>query len=432
MGCAWPRFPGESHACVGQRPTTGRPSRKRAGRILKVGSAVAVAVVGACAVLANQGIVASDDALVSAYVISLRSPINGVVSGIGSRVGAPVKSGDLLAHVENTRVNDQSVADLQAHLRRVQSDLRAADNQLNDLAGMKTMLSNRWDAYRFWVLKRMDASVDLAQRTLDAKVSQRDQAQREWNRKAPLAASGYVSQSDLDKARAEFDVADRQAGALRGQLAASQIAASAATQGVLTEGSDGDVPYSAQRQDEVSMRIADVNHTIASLQAEEAETRARLDTEDKRIGLMRSASMLAPAAGMIWKLGASQGEWVSVGDSVAEVVDCRAAFFIAAIPQDEFSSIKIGSEAHFRLSGETLERVGQIVSVTGDASLRSDRNLAATPLPQSRPTAMVRVSITPSENSDGACLVGRTARVLLPTTTDHFTGGISRALHNLF
>jgi len=82
--------------------------------------------------------------------------------------------------------------------------------------------------------------------------------------------------------------------------------------------------------------------------------------------------------------------------------------------------VVLGGEARFRLSGETAERTGTIVSVTGDASLIGDRNLAAVPADQHKATAMVRIAVPPSRNVAAECLVGRTAHVLLPTVDRSF------------
>ena len=91
---------------------------------------------------------------------------------------------------------------------------------------------------------------------------------------------------------------------------------------------------------------------------------------------------------MLWKVGASDGERLGTGDTTTELVDCGAAFLVATIPQSDYADIVLGGEARFRLSGELAERIGTIISVTSDASLIGDRNLAAVPADQHKPTAI--------------------------------------------
>jgi multidrug resistance efflux pump len=211
-----------------------------------------------------------------------------------------------------------------------------------------------------------------------------------------------------------------------------RIQSAASRHGVFLEGGSNDVAYSAQRADEVAIRIAETERAIASFTAAAAEARARLQAEEHRVALLREAELVAPSGGMIWKLGASDGERLAVGDMGAQIVDCRSAFILAAVPQDRFSDVEINGIAKFRLSGEKTDRTGRVVSVTGDASVAADRNLAAAPLVEhgASATAIARIEFEAPSNTKGACLVGRTARVLLPAAAD--SGFFARLARRLF
>ena len=142
--------------------------------------------------------------------------------------------------------------------------------------------------------------------------------------------------------------------------------------------------------------------------------------------------MAAPSAGMLWKVGSSNGERLGAGDMTAQLVDCGAAFLVASIPQSSYADVVPGGEARFRLSGETAERTGTIASVTGDASLIGDRNLAAVPADQHKSTAMVRIAVPPSRNVAAECLVGRTAHVLLPMVGRSFMDQATALMQRIF
>ena len=75
------------------------------GRIYKIGSAGGLLAAGAW--LIQQSRVTTDNAVVSAYVRSIRSPIEGQVSGLHLHVGDGVTGTSLLVHVLNDRVNDE-------------------------------------------------------------------------------------------------------------------------------------------------------------------------------------------------------------------------------------------------------------------------------------------------------------------------------------
>ena len=114
------------------------------------------------------------------------------------------------------------------------------------------------------------------------------------------------------------------------------------------------------------------------------------------------------------------------------IVDCNAPFLLAAIPQDRFSDVKAGGTAQFRLSGERTEQKGTVVSVTGHSELTQGQHYAVMPLDE--PSTVI-VTITLPEIKDGAiagtardCLIGRSARVLLPATGGGFIDQILRRI----
>ena len=118
---------------------------------------------------------------------------------------------------------------------------------------------------------------------------------------------------------------------------------------------------------------------------------------------------------MIWKLGAADGERLGIGDMAAEIVDCNAPFLLAAIPQNRFSNVEIAGDVQFRLSGERTEHTGTLASVTGHGDLTQGHHYAAMPLDEPS-TVIATIALPRAENSAPECLIGRSARVLLPAT----------------
>ena len=80
-------------------PETGAApaSPRRWSRLVKLGGAFAVLGLGAYAVLQDVVEITTDNAVVSAYTVALRTPIDGMVSGKARRVGDPVNRGDAIA-----------------------------------------------------------------------------------------------------------------------------------------------------------------------------------------------------------------------------------------------------------------------------------------------------------------------------------------------
>src|SRR5260370_17091351 len=68
------------------------------GRLLKIGFGASMLLAAAYALLSEQGYVASNNAVVSANLISLRVPIDGEVSKLNVQVGFPVNKGVEIGH----------------------------------------------------------------------------------------------------------------------------------------------------------------------------------------------------------------------------------------------------------------------------------------------------------------------------------------------
>jgi multidrug resistance efflux pump len=381
-------------------------------RIAKIGAAVSVLAIGVYAVMADQFAIATDNAVVSAYSVSLRTPIDGVVGGAPLRVGQRVDRGATLVEVSNNRVDDQHLADLRQHLTQARAHLEAIADETRALQAMGGELESRSLAYMEASRARLAGSVNEAENVLAGLGDRKDQAERSLTRRVSLAVTGYASEADLDKNKSEFDIASHDVLAQQGKLASLRAQLEAVKSGVVSEPGSNDVAYSRQRADEILVRLADLRQQDATARADIEETAGRLASEQTRVDKLTVASMAAPTSGMIWKLKATAGERIGAGETIAQIVDCKAAFIIANVPQNRVPDIDVGSQAEFRLSGDNLKRFGRVQSVTGDAT-DGDNNLAALPFDQKGLTATVRIAMDPN---DGECFVGRTARVVLPSS----------------
>ena len=75
----------------------------------------------------------SDNAVVSAYITSLRAPIEGFVSAGHNQVGSAIGRGEILATVANPLVDDQHLTALQDRVRRLDLEKAAITRQRDRL-----------------------------------------------------------------------------------------------------------------------------------------------------------------------------------------------------------------------------------------------------------------------------------------------------------
>jgi multidrug resistance efflux pump len=414
-----------------------RRGRNRPVSTVKILIAVTVCAVGSYAVLANGSHVVSDNAVVSAYTISLRAPINGIVSQLSGKVGDIVASGTVLAHIDDPRIDDQRLVGLQSQVRTIAADRAAREQERDSLKHLQTDLLARADRYDRAQAQFMTLQAAEAERQMQSKFAARTFSQRDYNRKSQLGQSGFAAPADVERARSTALQSDADAQANMVRLAYSRLQAQAARDGVLLSNGANDVSASRQRADEIAIRLTDIDHDIDQLTISARETAVQLDAERRRIDTLRSADLVAPTQAMLWRVGATAGERLGVGDTVGELIDCRQAFVVDTIPQDSYPDVVIGSTARIRLAGETADRSGRVVAVTGDTRTDDGRNLAALPPAQTAKTVVAWIALdgAPVAENDDAdtdhsrCLVGRTARVILPARN---SGGIFRSVSTFF
>jgi multidrug resistance efflux pump len=406
----------EAPAAASVRPPQPKPrARSRLGRLGKCLAAVALLSIGGAALLTNARYITSDNAVVTAHVVSLRTPIEGFVATNAAAVGNPVAAGAVLAEITNPRADDRQVKAMRASLVRLRAELDAAQQEQASLTSMLGDLTERATRHRAAKLAQLTLDIARIDRDRAARQQQLEQLVRDMRRKVTLR--GTVSQSDIETAETAVRVAAAQVASFDQQINVAQAEARSTEAGVLTELNSGnDVAYSEQRADELRVRLAELTRTISTLRAASAETQDQLAAETATLERVQAATISVPSPGMIWRLGAAPGERVAPGDLLAQIVDCGAAFLAVAVPQDRLPDIDLKAVATFRLAGEKQERTGPIVAITGEFAVRGDASLATVPAAGTNPVAAVLVAVTPSPNKLGACLVGRTARVLLPAS----------------
>jgi multidrug resistance efflux pump len=381
-------------------------------RVFKITGAGLMLAAGLYAMLLPHLAVTSDTAVVSAYLTSIRVPIEGVLNSSALTPGLSLEKGAAVGSVQNSRAADQRLLDLAAMRVNSADSAQAIHAQLTELAAQKQSLLARLADSKAALLSRLEYERQEAQMNSDAKSAAAEGAALELNRANTLRNGGIITQAELDKKRLENQLAMREQQQSRAKLAAVEAEKTAAEKGLLNErGETADVPYSAQRIDEISIQMTELRRleAVSLLQAQRLSS-FELQESD-HAGLMRQANLLAPETGTIWKLHAVPGEHLKQGDTVADLIDASQAFILASVPQERVADINMGARARFKLSGEQKELTGEVVSIGGDA-FDPNRKLAAVPnmkIDQSVALVRIRPDMPIQKQSD----IGRTARVLI-------------------
>lgn len=210
----------------------------------------------------------------------------------------------------------------------------------------------------------------------------------------------------------------------------------AVRQGIFVVG-DGqnDVPYSRQRQDEVIVRINDLNTRIAENKTRASQTEQQMIEEEKRVRSLESATVPSPFDGVVWTRSIVSGSNVVLNNEMMRVLDCRELFVDILVPEVDYDEIYPGRAAEVRLFGRGEVFNGRVQALKGSSAVIEKDSLAANEPETDERSARIRILLEPSAlNTDFAnfCQVGRTVQVRIAKHNLRLTQWIKSLWFSLF
>lgn len=266
-------------------------------RLLKLGIAAALLCVGLYAVTVGQATITSDNAVLSAYTVSIRAPVAGTFAGTGLRVGDNVLQGAVLGRLHDDLVDKQHLADLLGQAERSSAERQAFEKQRVSLFDLRAGLLRRAADFQSTEQDYSAQGVEEALRTLQARMTRSAQSRRDLERKLSLTRVGFAPVVDLEHLQADLAVSDNEIAAQAARVAKTRIQQVASRRGLLLDNGSNDASYSNQRADDITLRLTEIDRAIASFTAAETETRDRLASERQRLSRLQDAVLTAPSAG---------------------------------------------------------------------------------------------------------------------------------------
>jgi multidrug resistance efflux pump len=382
-------------------------------RPIKLGIAGTCLLAGIYTALSTHRYIQSDNAVVTAYLSSVRVPIEGTLQDFHIQTGAQVAAGDRLGEIENARANEERIQDLDVAQREAAGQASAIDQQTATLRTERQRLISRAALHASAVSARLTLQAAESERLLAEKEALLAEATTEMRRQQNLRDDGIVSQASLEQMLAQHKVAQEALAAQRADLAVLKAESESAKQGIFTEqGYSSDVSYSLQRVDEINLQLANLQQSSTTLRLHAAALQSSVSATADHSNLMHRAVLVSPITGTVWQVQAQDGERLNVGDGVVQLIDCKQQFILAALPQNDLSGLDLSGEARIKLSGEHRVQTGRILGV----SKRSKENekLAADVLDEKKRMVIVRIALTPDSSGAESCSVGQAAQVMLP------------------
>jgi biotin carboxyl carrier protein len=406
-----------------------------ARRALKSAAGLAIVVVAGVGPMQRLLEFSSVDAVVNARLVSLRAPIDGRIedASFTSTIGAAARKGVSMLRISNDRADRSRLDDLRRLLDQIQSERSAIAGRTLRLEELHGQILVQVRAFQAGRIKELEAHAsDLKAQHAAAEAVQIEAAST-LSRTRALAESGTQTKVALERAQRESAVADQTERSLNHRLFAAQVELEAARRGEYVGDAYNDRPSSLQQADELSIRIAEAQSELDARDQRLVRLRAELAAENARYDNLSNVALMSPIDAQVWEVLVSPGEEVRRGQDLLRLLDCSGTIVTTTVRESVFNQLRIGDKAQFSFSGHSGSYDGEVIRMTGAASLPDNLAIQAPALS----SAAYRVAVSVPDLASAECRIGRTGRVVFQSAssswriTDFIRTGLSSIVPGL-
>ena len=356
----------------------------------------------------------SVEAIINARVITLRSPIEGVLEPTGASeprggVGAALAEGDAIFEVVDVRSDPSRLDDLKRQLAQTRDEQSGLVARLASRQARLATLRARADAFARGRVSQLEARLDEAEAEADiATIKAEESDERAGTFGAPVQGrSGFGGAGFRRRAR----LANRQAQ--RNGRAQTRRRREGRTRSLARRRlhrrrlqRPPAIPATRRRNSAGGRGFDDRDR-------QSYETNRALDRGGRRGTAALRDAFPRDDIGAVQRqhreMLASPGEQVHKGQDLLRVLDCSGANVTAVVSESVYNDLRIGSKATFRPRDGGPDIPGTVVSLTGSSG--APANFAIQPTALNREAYHVTVA-APGLANGRNCDVGRTGRVI--------------------
>jgi multidrug resistance efflux pump len=380
------------------------------GRLLKVVCGLALVVFFGWMPLQALLVASSVEAVVNSRVVTIRSPIDGVVTATPRDFAAwSVDKGAPLLRIVDDKAERTRLDDLRRALGNLEDERPSLVRRLDLAQSGLDSLTKQTQQFTEGRIRQLNARVAALNHDVAAASAKTEDAQGAFNRVNALLKSGSASIAESDRLRRDKTIAIEEEAAARQRLEEASVELAAANQGLFLGDSYNDRPGSAQRADEMRLRVGDLGAELQTHEAQIERLRVEIAEETERYEKRSNVAVALPVSGRVWEVLTAPGEHVSRGQDLMRLLDCASAVVTANVGESVYNQLQIGSPVTFRPSGGGEDYAGAVVNLTGAAG--APANFAILPSALAKEAYHVTVSV-PKIAESGECSVGRTGRVI--------------------
>jgi len=318
------------------------------------------------------------EAIINSKVMVITSPIEGIVDdSFNLKKGDILKRGEHLIAVRNGRINESFLNELITENRSLLIRVQALQKQITSLISLKDNLINRRIKYRKYTLIQIAAEILRAKSELTIAILEYKEARRQYERRIPLHKKKIISTEAFDKSKNQMYITKAKVKIKRNTLKLIVNNNDSVQDNTYVGIGRNDVPYTAQRLDELTILLADVAARISEYNFRADQIDRQIGVETKRLTNDRMFIATAPFKGVVWRKFVDKRSNVVIGENLVKIVNCETIFIEAIISNSRVNEVSLGEKVKIRMFGGDKIYPATVVRKYGSAMKIVDVNEAA-------------------------------------------------------
>jgi multidrug resistance efflux pump len=354
------------------------PSRWHLGRLLRFTIGASLLGLPIWFLMPGHWTISSTQAVVNAHVITLTSPIEGVVTLSPPPLGQPVAQGSVLLQIDSPMVNQGNIEELKTEVASLVGRVAALQQHRAKTEALKSELLISFNNYKDSMVRRVAHELEEARSEAEAANAALRQRVSEEDEEEARSRRGLGSQRELKLARFTAEIASKNAA--RASTAVTRLSdqLESIKRGVFTGPGDSrnDVPYSQQRIHELTVQQLDDDARIQENQARITQLERQIESETSRAKTRSSYQLKAPIDGIVWRHFVAQDSSVGPQTRLLQIIITSSVFIDATLNEKYADDIRPGDKVMVRLIGSDIEAPGTVKYILGADVLGEDETLA--------------------------------------------------------
>ncbi|WP_338431392.1 HlyD family secretion protein [Synechococcus elongatus] len=395
-----------------QTDSATKPQRSNAANFVVISLGILILLSGVGLLFYALATTRGRDAIINAKVITLQAPDDGIVTDFQIRPGEEVPANQPLLRIENARASTFDQARLQTQLNTEQQKLKLQQDQLAAIVQLRQQVERdsrnqqRLEIAKFTELRRkLQADISAAREQLAL-------AQRIYQRRQALAATGAVSIEVADQAETEYLRQRDILNALTKELASREQDLQAARLGLTLVNTRSNYDPGVRLQ-ELKLQESQLRSQVAAQTAQVNGLKNQLQEITRNTRSRQEIPLASPVPTVLWQASVSNGDVVTRGQILAKTIDCRDRWVDVYIGETALRKIRVGEPARVDLIGKDRSLEGKVIFIrSGVGRLRVGEDvLPSIPINLAR-ESQVRIQLNPDKIQPSEfCDVGFTGRV---------------------